>query len=65
MKKIISIFLCFVLLIMALTGCGSEKKSETNNSSNDTSLVSDASNSENESKPDKSESLLTKSSRPF
>ena len=59
MKKIISIFLCFVLLIMALTGCGSAKKSETNNNSNDSTIVSDASNSDNESKPDKSESLLT------
>ncbi len=59
MKKIISMFLCFAVLMMVLCGCGSENKSETNNNTDNSSFVLDNSNSKNESKPDKSESLLT------
>lgn len=59
MKKIISIFLCFAVLMMVLCGCGLENKSETNSNTDNSLFVSDDSNSKNESKPNKSESLLT------
>ena len=38
MKKIISIFLCFAVLMMVLCGCGSENKSETNSNTDNSSF---------------------------